>query len=377
MQADLRVRFHAPHPPSDLCLHLVIEMVFPFEQKGLLMSSSPFMQLLLDIRQIALARSLSPVEQQQAIALCAILLDTIAHEAARPLPVLDFQQIRGHAHVKRALEVAAAGGHALLLIGAPHRGKAMLARTLSTLLPDPVPLRAPTPQQDLRALVGSLEPLVLGELTLAHEGILFVEDLARCERAHLDALVSAMQEHVVRPHGDAAVFFPARFQLVATLSPCPCGNYADPIRECVCTAQDLTDYHAHCQDVVASCFEIRVDVEAVSERDCTTARPGEYSGQVRQRVEAARASQQRRFLGTRYHVNADLDTLDAVERFCAFEPPAHTLLTTARRQRHLSMQTDITVQRVARSIADLAQHEMIHLGDCAEALTYARASLWG
>ena len=335
---------------------------------------SSLAQLLKATQQRASQQSLSADDQRQIVQVLSAILEGAAKEIARPLPGLDMQEIRGQEHVKRALEVASAGGHNLLLVGPLGAGKRLLARTLLSVLPektDLIPFRTPQTSIDLAAFVGRFDPLSLGELTLAHEGLLFLEHLSAFAPAHLEALQQAVERQVVTPQGAKHAFFPARFLLVATIQPCPCGFYGDPIRECSCLAEDIIQYQQRVKEVTASCFDLHVEVPYVKPNALLDKRPGENSLSIRRRVEAARERQHCRFAGTHLSVNSDLGSIDEVQRYCQLgDSSAEKLLNAAVQQMHLSAQQLLRIQKVSRSIADLAQCDSIAAFHLAEAIQY-------
>jgi magnesium chelatase family protein len=335
---------------------------------------SSLAQLLRTVREQATTGTISADEQRQIIAVLSQLLEGNVREQERSLPALDMQGIRGQESVKRALEVAAAGGHNILLVGPPGAGKRVLAQTFLSLLPetaDPRPFRAPPTSIDLDAFVGRSNPLMPGELTLAHEGLLVLENLSAFALSHMQALQRAVEQQIVAPQGAGYAFFPARFVLAATVEPCPCGFFNDPIRECRCTAEEIAHYQRRIREGVTSCFDLQIEVPYVREEDLLSKRQGENSQSIRQRVEAARRIQQRRFVETRFSVNSDLGSLDEVQQYCHLsDAAAEKLLKSAHRQLHLSARQLLRIQRVARSIADLAQSDALTTSHIAEAIQY-------
>jgi magnesium chelatase family protein len=314
-----------------------------------------------------------PADQQPALLqMCVGILEASGRRGERPLPGADLQDVRGQAHVKRALEVAAAGGHHILLIGPPGAGKAMLARTLPSLLPAtsaPVPFRAPSPDVSLDAFMGT--PTLPGDLTLAHGGVLLLENLDTFAQAHLSALRQAVETHgVTFSQGETQIVFPAHFLLVATIRPCPCGFSGDPVHACTCSADAIIQYHQRLDDIVGACFAIQIEVPRPG-KDLLSKHAEEPSAAVRSRVERARAIQRRRYAAVLHlQVNAELSRVDEIGRFCELEAAAEKLLSTAIRQLALVPRTTLEIQKVARTIADLADAQIITAPHLAEAIQY-------
>ncbi len=281
-------------------------------------------------------------------------------------------EVRGQAHVKRALEVAAAGGHHILLSGPPQAGKTLLARTLPSILPAtavPYPFRAPEATLPATPFVG--EATAPGELTLAHGGVLFLKNFHAFAPEHLAALRCAVEAQTVAlRNGDEYLLFPAKFLLVATTLPCPCGFFNDPIRECTCSSDTIFLHQQHIKESSDTCFDLHIEVPRVQE-DMLNRYTEERSAQIQSRVEQARIRQQRRYANAPHlWVNADLGPVDEVQHVCQMDAQAERLLKAAIQQLHLAPQSILRLQKVARTIADLAESELISANHLAEAIQY-------
>ena len=310
---------------------------------------------------------------------------------------IDMAVIRGQEHVKRALEVALAGGHHVLLFGPHGAGKTLLARAAATLLPPlttaeheevaavyaaaglPAPLNEGTPQRPFRspattvtraALLGGGEPLHPGEVSLAHRGILLLDGVAGFGTRLLEGLCGPLEDQqvtIVRASGTAT--FPAQLLLIATTSLCPCGYYGDPLQECRCSPAQVARFRQRLAKSLLERIDVHVEVPRVEYEQLAANRAGEPSVAIRDRVIAARARQQRRFAGTTTPTNRAMGP-DAVHRFCQVDEAGHALLRAAMRQINLSARDYHRILRVARTIADLADSESIHVAHLAEAIQY-------
>jgi magnesium chelatase family protein len=328
--------------------------------------------LLREVKGRIATETVSASEQKLLTPLLMNLLQTCVPVVERPMPGQDIDEIRGQWHVKRVLEIAAAGRHNVLLMGPNCAGKAQLARTLRSLLPTttmPCPLREPASTIGEKSFVG--EATLPGELTLAHTGVLLLKDLDTFDPAVLTHLCSAVETHVISvPGPEENVMLPAQFLLIATTKPCPCGFLCDPERACLCSKEEIARYRQRIKEVVHTCFALEIEVPIIGD-DLLKQRPEENSATVRQRVETARKIQQRRYAKTTHlRVNADLRKSSEIEQYCQMFHPALDLVKSIQKQLHL---TALQVQRlpvVARTIADLDNEDTIAGKHMAEAILY-------
>ncbi len=311
----------------------------------------------------------------------------------------DMAAVKGQEHVKRALEVAAAGGHHVLLSGPASTGKTLLAHALATILPPPTaeeevaiaavhqaaglpaptsgeeaecPCRAPRPTVTRAALLGGGEPLRPGEVSLAHGGLLLLDDLPAFGPRLLELLRGPLGDRTVTLGRSASVrTFPAGFLLVATARPCPCGAYepGSPTSACTCTPAQIARHRQRIPPIVLDYTEVYIETAPLEYDRLADRRPGEASAAIRARVLEARKRQRERFGGLEIQTNGAMGPAE-VHRFCPVDEAGHALLRAAMRQLNLSARGYHRILKLARTIADLAGEPEIKTHHLAEAIQY-------
>lgn len=310
---------------------------------------------------------------------------------------LDFFHVKGQARAKRALEIAAAGGHNVMMIGPPGSGKSMLAKCFPSILPDLTfeealevtkihsvageldlkkgivatrPFRSPHHTASTVSLTGGGNTSKPGEISLAHNGVLFLDEMPEYTRHTIETLRQPLEDGTITvARANATVTYPANFTLIASMNPCPCGNFGSKIKECTCTPTQIHRYLAKLSGPIMDRIDMHIEVDNVTYDDLRSTRSEECSASIKTRVDRARQIQLERFAQSKIFSNAKM-SVPETKKYCSLTKEGDDLLRMAFERLKLSARAHDRILRVARTIADLEGEAQIQAPHIAEAISY-------
>lgn len=310
---------------------------------------------------------------------------------------VDFSEVKGQFVAKRAIEIAVAGGHNIIMIGPPGAGKTMMAKCVPTIMPDMSfeeaievtkihsiagvldsskgivsrrPFRTPHHTATMPALIGGGANAKPGEVSLAHNGVLFLDEMPEYQRKTLETLRQPLEDgYVTVSRAKQTLEYPARFMLVASMNPCPCGNFGSKTQQCKCTANEIHKYVSKLSGPLIDRIDLQIEVDNISYEELRGDGEAESSAEIKKRVEKARAIQRERYKGSNIFVNAYM-TNAQVKKYCALDKTCETLLKNAFEKLNLSARASTRILKVARTIADLEGSENIRPQHITEAIQY-------